>query len=418
MNKKQILNKARKYVYQRFSESEHANMFYHNLEHTLYVVKNALGIAANYPLSKDDLIVLELAALFHDIGVTEQMEKHEELGSAIMRNFLEKEQLEEELIVKISFLIMATKLPQRPSGLLEEIICDADLYHLGKKSFLKKSENLKRERESLQEKVISDEDWLNSTLAFMEQHCYRTVYCISTLDKGKKANISLVKEKLMLAGDKIAGIVLKEPEPIQGNHKERDRDKPEKGIETMFRITSSNNQRMSDMADNKAHILITVNSIIISAIVSLALRKLEDNTYLAYPTFMLLAVSLVAMTFSILATRPSIPKGTYTESEFDLKQVNLLFFGNFYKMPLGDYTRGMMKIMDDKDFLYQTLIRDVYGQGTVLGKKYQLLRIAYDVFMYGLIMAVLAFILVTALRHEQVSPLVGHVSINPKISYE
>jgi len=408
MSKKQLLNKARKYVSLRFSEAAAADLTYHNLDHTLYVAKAAMEIASDYHLPKGDLLALELAALFHDTGVTQQMEGHEEIGAGIMRGFLEKEQVEDEMINKISSLIMATQLPQHPAGLLEEIICDADLYHLGKKSFYKKCENLRRERESLQKKAISNEEWLTGTLDFMEQHRYRTAFCISELDAGKAENINILKNKLEAVQKESTGPAQQDADKNHESHKEKDRDKPEKGIETMFRITSSNNQRMSDMADNKAHILITVNSIILSAIISLVLRKLEENAYLAYPTFMLLAVSLVAMTFSILATRPSIPKGTYSQSEFDQKQVNLLFFGNFYKMPLQEYTAGMMKIMDDKDFLYQTLIRDVYGQGAVLGKKYRLLRVAYNVFMYGLILSVLAFIMVTAFRNDATLPTNTH----------
>jgi hypothetical protein len=99
----------------------------------------------------------------------------------------------------------------------------------------------------------------------------------------------------------------------------------------MFRISSSNHQRLSDMADNKAHIMITVNSIILSAVISLLLRKLTDYEYLTIPTFILLSISLLAMTFSILATRPSIPAGIFTRADVDEKRVNLLFFGNFYK---------------------------------------------------------------------------------------
>jgi len=184
----------------------------------------------------------------------------------------------------------------------------------------------------------------------------------------------------------------------------KNKDRPDKGIETMFRITSHNNQRLSDMADKKAHILITVNSIILSAIISLVLRKLDEHSFLMYPTFILLAVCLASIVVSILATRPAIPNGTFTPNDLDTKGVNLLFFGNFYKMSLDDYASGMFRVMDDKDFLYQTLIRDVYGQGTVLGKKYQLLRLAYSIFMFGLIVAVVAFIMVSMFHQTPVLP--------------
>ncbi len=171
----------------------------------------------------------------------------------------------------------------------------------------------------------------------------------------------------------------------------KDTEKPDKGIETMFRVATSNNQRLTSLGDNKAHILITVNSIILSAIISLLLRKLDDSSYLIYPTFTLLAVSLFSMIFAILATRPTIPGGRVNDEEPDALSANLLFFGNFYRMTLADYTNGMFRLMDDKKILYKSLIKDVYGQGIVLGKKYLMLRVAYNIFMFGLIISVVTF---------------------------
>jgi hypothetical protein len=69
-------------------------------------------------------------------------------------------------------------------------------------------------------------------------------------------------------------------------------------------------------------------------------------------------------------------------------------------MHLEEYTSGMLKVMADKDFLYGTLIRDVYSQGVVLGRKYRLLRTAYNVFMFGLIISVLAFIIASVINNH------------------
>jgi hypothetical protein len=176
--------------------------------------------------------------------------------------------------------------------------------------------------------------------------------------------------------------------------------KPEKGIETMFRISSSNHQRLSDMADNKAHILITVNAIILSAVISLILRKLTEQPYLTFPTILLLTVSLSTMTLAILATRPHIPNGTFTQQQLEKGPVNLLFFGNFYKMPSADYHDAMINLMNNSELLYRNLIYDNYGQGVVLGKKYRLLRIAYNIFMVGLIASTAVFLIAALLQHQ------------------
>ena len=168
--------------------------------------------------------------------------------------------------------------------------------------------------------------------------------------------------------------------------------KLEKGIETMFRITSGNHQRLSDMADNKANIMISTNSIIISIVLSTLLRKLEDDSYLLVPTLLLLSVCVTTIVFSVLSTRPSVPAGTFSKEDVEQKKVNLLFFGNFYRMSYNDYAAGMQVMINDQDFLYASLTKDIYTQGAVLGKKYWHLRIAYNVFMFGVVISVVAFL--------------------------
>jgi hypothetical protein len=177
------------------------------------------------------------------------------------------------------------------------------------------------------------------------------------------------------------------------------------GIETLLKVTSSTDQRLSDMADNKAQILITVNSIIISAIISLVLRKLKDNSFLVLPSYLLLTVSLATMILAILSTRPSIPRGKFSAKDVKDKKVNLLFFGNFYSMKLDDFAAGMKSVLHDKEYLYDSLIKDIHTQGVVLGRKYRLLRAAYNVFMFGLIIAIITFI-ISSMVHNSLPEIV------------
>lgn len=128
------------------------------------------------------------------------------------------------------------------------------------------------------------------------------------------------------------------------------KEKTGKEVETMFRVSLSNHQRLCDMADNKAHIMITVNSIILSAVLTILLRKLEDYTYLMIPAFLLVATALAAIVLSILATRPTVSKGTFDLPSLQAGQVNLLFFGNFYKMPISEYKDAMWLTMENKQW--------------------------------------------------------------------
>ena len=145
------------------------------------------------------------------------------------------------------------------------------------------------------------------------------------------------------------------------------------------------------MADSKANIMISVNTIVLSIMVSVLLGKLQFYPEFIIPTIILVVVCLGAVVFAILATRPNISGGTFTREDIQNKQINLLFFGNFYNMELPDYDWAMKEMMKDKEYLYGSMIKDIYFLGVVLARKYKLLRISYSIFMYGLIAAIIAF---------------------------
>ena len=167
-----------------------------------------------------------------------------------------------------------------------------------------------------------------------------------------------------------------------------------KGIQTMLRLTSENHMRLSEMADNKANILISVNAIIISVILISAYPEDRSGQASCYSNLYIPGHRrLTTIVISILATRPKITKGNFTREDILNRKTNLLFFGNFFKSELEEYKWGMSTMMKDPDYLYGTLVDDIYYLGKVLGRKYRLVRIAYSVFMIGIIVSAFAFII-------------------------
>jgi hypothetical protein len=175
-------------------------------------------------------------------------------------------------------------------------------------------------------------------------------------------------------------------------------NKPERGVETMFRVTADNLMRLSDMADNKAHILLTINSIIVSVLVSVVLRKLDQFPEYLVPAILFLLTSLITVVFAIMVTMPNITHGTFTKEDIRNKKANLMFFGNYHSMSQEDYEWGITSMMQDPEFLYGGMIRDNYNLGVLLEKKYRKLRIAYGVFMFGFVISVIAFLLAEMLH--------------------
>ncbi len=174
--------------------------------------------------------------------------------------------------------------------------------------------------------------------------------------------------------------------------KKEKKKKNERGIETMFRTSLRNHIQLSAIADNKANIMLTINSLIISIVISFLLPNIKNDPILIYPSAVLLIVCIIAIIFAIISVIPNVTHGKFSKEDILNKKANLLFFGNFYNMKLEDFEWGIKEVMKDNDFLYSSMIRDFYNLGLVLSKKYKYLRICYQVFMYGIIISVIAFI--------------------------
>lgn len=323
MNYRLLLEQVQKHIQALYQEQKKPALVYHNLSHTEGVVTAAAQIANHFQLNDTDFFVVSAAAWFHDIGYLDQAQDHEEKGAQKAGHFLSGLGVGSTEIEAVKQCILATKMPQSPHNLLEQIVCDADLFHLGTDDFAENNKRMRKEYILLHGTEISKTDWRGKTIELLQKHHYHTDYCHVLLDAKKEENLESLLTKQQKADKSLPVKELNEPkEEVKSSDKNSDKsnrksNRPERGIETMFRISSGNHQRLSDMADNKSHIMITVNSIIISAIASLLLRKLDNNSYLTIPAIMLLLVSLVTIVLAILATRPHIPNGIFTQAELE-----------------------------------------------------------------------------------------------------
>jgi hypothetical protein len=168
----------------------------------------------------------------------------------------------------------------------------------------------------------------------------------------------------------------------------------ERGIETMFRNSYRTHIDMSGLADSKANIMISINGLIMSILIAGLSRGIDTNPWLLAPTSVLLISCLTSMVFAVLAARPRVTNRSVTLEDVRGSRANILFFGSFVNMPEADFITGMTELMQNPDELYLNMMRDLYGLGRVLQRKFRLLRIAYNVFMGGLAVGVIAFIVV------------------------
>ena len=394
-----LLNRATEHVSNIILQKLPKGMVYHNLDHTKEVVETTEEIGRSSGISNSELEILLLAAWFHDTGITEVYNNHEEKSAEIAKEFLLRNNYPLEKSEKVYNLILVTKMPQSPKNLLEQIICDADISHIGRKGFNTRSQLLRAEWEILQNNKISDIDWLKNNIEFVAGNKFYTKYAKENFEEQRLTNLAKLQKKLRKEVTEMPSPAISESKPVDPDKIKKDKG-GERGIETMFRNVMRTHVEFSGMADNKANIMISVNTLVLTAIIAVLSRKLDQNPHLIIPTAMITIVSLATLVIATIVTRPKITSGIFTKEDIEKKKANLLFFGNFFNMDLKNFEWGMKELMSDKDYLYGSMIKDFYYLGQVLGHKYKYLRVCYNIFMYGLIISVIAFAIAIVLYPE------------------
>jgi uncharacterized protein len=187
------LNAVRKYIFDKLQQNLSPTLTYHGFHHTLDVVDASIKIAESEGIKDEEsLVLLETAALFHDIGFITTYKGHEEEGCRIAMLTLPKFDFSDEQIKDICGMIMATKIPQKPQNILEKIIADADLDYLGREDFEPISASLfyeLRERE-----MITDlESWNKIQVSFLTNHHYWTATANLWRNEEKNKRLSELK---------------------------------------------------------------------------------------------------------------------------------------------------------------------------------------------------------------------------------
>ena len=393
-----IIAQAEKYV-TNLLPGLPATMVYHNLTHTREVVKAAEKVGNYANLNEEEMEILILSAWFHDSGFTVDYENHEENSVAIAEEFFKKNDYPSDRKEIVKSSILSTKIDHKPATLIENVLNDADFYHLSKKSYFDKLLLLKSELENIKKDKIDDSYWHEENLDFLKTDRFYTEYGKTVLapkvEKNALVQYKMIKKLGKMQDEMIGKDLNLNPERLKELKKKLKKveGRPDRGIETMIRLTSRNHINLSSMADNKANILISVNSIIISIIISGLIKTLDNHPHLVIPTYVILTINVITIVYAIMVLRPNVTKGKFTRADIEKKNTNLLFFGNFHGMARKDFRWGMMEMLKDSDYLYSSLIDDIYFLGKVLGKKYKFLRYSYNIFMYGIIVAVIAYVI-------------------------
>jgi predicted metal-dependent HD superfamily phosphohydrolase len=390
--KAEILRQTKAYITTLFEEKLPRQLVYHSLKHTTTTVKEARALGEASTLEPADLEALELAAWFHDTGYLDTYEGHEYRSMERAGQWLQAQGYPAGRIALVQDLIRATHRDEPRETELQQMLVDADLSSVGRDDFSATGELLRAEWETMLGRTYTDPEWAEIQLNFLLASKFRTEAAKERYGAQYKKNIQDQKERLKKKEKKEK----KKKEEVEGNFAEGKR-----GVETMFRTTYDTHVSLSQMADNKANMMVSLNAVILSILITYLGAKTSAigpaftrNPILTVPMGLLVATALGSVVSAILSAQPDVTTFKWLKKSPAIatnRRINLLFFGNFTKLSLDDFQGGMNELMRNKDLMYTNMITDIYYLGEVLSRKYRLLRISYTIFMVGLILTALSF---------------------------
>ena len=394
--KAEIVKKAKAYVTTLFEEKLPNQLAYHNLAHTANTVREVRALAQDAGLAPAEQEALVLAAWFHDAGYVDVYDGHEYRSMARAQAWLAQQGYPAERTALVQDLIRATHRNEPRTTSLQQLLVDADLSSLGREDFFARGELLRAEWEIALGRIYSNVAWAEMQLDFLMGAKFLTPAARARYQSQLKENVQQQRRQRKKAEKKRKKKRAAKTETFA---------EPKRGIETMYRTMYSNHMKLSAMADKKANMMISLNAVLISVIITYLGAKVggktavlspavTHNPLLAVPMGILLLTSLGSVVSAILSAQPDVTSFKWLKKSPEIatnRRVNLLFFGNFTKLNLDDFQHGIRELMRGKDALYTNMATDVYYLGEVLARKYRLLRVSYTIFMIGLILTALSF---------------------------
>jgi Family of unknown function (DUF5706) len=199
-------------------------------------------------------------------------------------------------------------------------------------------------------------------------------------------------------------IVLRNENPDLGVAKPKKKDKRDKksdarrSVDTMFKVTYQNHVELSQLADSKANILMSIDGLIVSIVIAVVTPRIGSLSWAFAPALVLAAGCVVSLAFAVVASRPRLNRTPISVEQVRSNSCNILFFGQFARMPLPDFQESMNALIADQRLLHDHLIRQLYSMGQALEAKYRHLQIAYFAFLAGVCAATAALVALLVTR--------------------
>ncbi|PHS67133.1 MAG: hypothetical protein COB12_04355 [Flavobacterium sp.] len=407
---KKLLNKIEVFATEFITNKNPESVIYHDISYTHRLVSAVKDISEKENVSENELELLLVSAWVFGMGYYDAEEfKSKKINSGCMactiresKPYLDSISFPTSEIDKVYEILSNTKYPIHPKTKLDFIFADALFMDFAREKGKKYVKKMYQELLIFHAINTSKKKWYDELIHLLESHTYFTNYGKSALEPKKHQLIRDLK-KASKALSSIQDSALKKELEISDrelkNLKENLSNTSDsvdiRTIQTVFRNTSRNHYTLNQMVDRKASIMISINAIINSLLIGGILGPSATILNISLiPAFILMIASSISIFYAILAINPNKTHGEFTEDDIRNKQGNLLYFGNFHNMSYRDYEWAMFEMITDKDYMYSSLIKDIYYLGEKIKKKHTSIRKSLMFFLVGTGLSAVSFLIV------------------------
>lgn len=384
-----IATLAQQFVLNLFNQKNDPRLVFHTYRQTIEIARAVTNLAQANGFTETEWETAELAAWFCNVGYLFDYQRPEPKCVELAEKFFDAHQFSSEKKSAILATLKTLFVEQAPRATEAQLLSDAVKSVQFGGQFNENSPLMRLEQELLLNLHFSKEEWVQ----YQMQELLNVRFFTS---QAKITNEPLIANHLVAMREKL--------EKRKGKLEASTADGPQKkfkqlnakissGTQTFFRTNYRTHINLSAIADNKAHIMISVNAILISVMISvISYRNMTETTPLVLmPVIIFLVTGLSSLIFAVLAARPKVTSAINDATPLEEAKRNLMFFGNFVHLKLDRYEELMDEMFNDSELLYGNMTRDLYFLGKVLDRKYRFLSISYNIFMVGFVVTVILF---------------------------
>lgn len=390
------LRGAREHAFSLFQRAANQHTLgYHDFARTREVVAACKEIAKGSALGCEARDVASLCAWFWDTCYTSGSDDHA-TSLALCLDFLAQQQADHASGGQIAACFGGARSSARPApapgAAVEEasaadVLHDARLAVLAERDYVERIELLRFELQRRSGKMFTDVEWTQHCIAFLGANPYRTRFAQRAFGSGRAANMARLQTLLRKQ--------LRE-ERERADDQSDVAKKGARGAESLYYHFTRIQLGLTSIADHRTSTMIHVNAIMMSLVLALLARRIEAEPDLLAPTVFLLLVNLAVVFISINSMRAA--KERLSEAEARLRDANVISVSNDTRLSLAEFTGQMEQLIADPRQFQRKVLEHLYFARVISHQRSKALRLTYRVFLYGITIAVIGFVVVMARR--------------------